>query len=392
MKNCKKLLSVAVTLLLAASILSTSAFAISGEAFVATPGELNLREDATLNGNVIDAAPQGATVYVLGDAGYGWYKVSYNGKTGYMASYYLLFNEVPSAEDVDSVPTDTAETADTAPVQETVQEEVTQESAVVSTQTYTAPPATGDSNATVLGSGICFRSGPSTNSSVIATLETGTGIHVNGACGSWYECVYNGSTGYIYGDYVVLNGTSVTYTVSAATVTGTDVTVYTEPQTPETTENTVTEVTPVEIPAEEETSVQEEETVAETTFSHNSSAAQAIVDTAMAQLGVPYVWGGSSPETGFDCSGLVYYAYGQHGYSLNRVAQSMYYNGVDVDLNDLQPGDILLFGSSIYNIWHAALYIGNGNFIHAPYSGAVVSIQSISSTYGMRLVAARRIV
>ena len=59
---------------------------------------------------------------------------------------------------------------------------------------------------------------------------------------------------------------------------------------------------------------------------------------------------------------------------------------------DLQPGDILLFGSSVYNIWHAALYIGGGNFIHAPYSGAVVSIQSLSSTAGMRLVAARRIV
>lgn len=62
----------------------------------------------------------------------------------------------------------------------------------------------------------------------------------------------------------------------------------------------------------------------------------------------------------------MYYSYGQHGYSLNRVAQSMYYNGVDVDLNDLQAGDILLFGSSVYNIWHAALYIGGGNFIHAP--------------------------
>ena len=70
----------------------------------------------------------------------------------------------------------------------------------------------------------------------------------------------------------------------------------------------------------------------------------------------------------------------------------MYYNGVDVDLNDLQAGDILLFGSSVYNIWHTALYIGGGNFIHAPYSGAVVSIQSLSSTAGMRLVAARRIV
>lgn len=89
----------------------------------------------------------------------------------------------------------------------------------------------------------------------------------------------------------------------------------------------------------------------------------------------------------------MYYSYGQHGYSLNRVAQSMYYNGVDVVLNDLQAGRTsLLFGSSVYNIWHTALYIGGGNFIHAPYSGAVVSIQSLSSTAGMRLVAARRIV
>ena len=86
MKNCKKLLSVIVTLLLAASLLTSSAFAISGEAFIATPGEVNLRDSGSFNSNVIDAAPQGATVYVLGDAGYGWYKVSYNGKTGYMAS------------------------------------------------------------------------------------------------------------------------------------------------------------------------------------------------------------------------------------------------------------------------------------------------------------------
>ena len=114
MKNCKKLLSVIVTLLLAASLLTSSAFAISGEAFIATPGEVNLRDSGSFNSNVIDAAPQGATVYVLVDAGYGWYKVSYNGKTGYMASYYLLFNEVPSAENVDSVP-------DKAPAQETTQ-------------------------------------------------------------------------------------------------------------------------------------------------------------------------------------------------------------------------------------------------------------------------------
>ena len=389
MKHCKKLLSVIVTLLLAASLLSSSAFAISGEAFVATPGELNLRDSGSFNSNVIDAAPQGATVYVLGDAGYGWYKVSYNGKTGYMASYYLLFNEIPSAENVDSVPV-----KEEAPAQETVAEAPAQETvSELPSQTYVAPPATGDSNATVLGSGICFRSGPSTYSSVIETLETGTPIRVNGACGSWYECVYNGSTGYIYGDYVVLNGTSKTYTIAAATVSGEDGTIYSEPQTPETTENTTTEVTPIDPPAQAEPETPAESApVEEPSFTHNPVTAQTIVDTAMQYLGVPYVWGGTSPDVGFDCSGLVYYVYGQYGYSLNRVAQSMYYNGVDVDLNDLQAGDILLFGSSVYNIWHAAIYIGGGNFIHAPYSGAVVSTQSLSSTAGMRLVAARRIV
>lgn len=262
MKNCKKLLSVIVTLLLAASLLTSSAFAISGEAFIATPGEVNLRDSGSFNSNVIDAAPQGATVYVLGDAGYGWYKVSYNGKTGYMASYYLLFNEVPSAENVDSVP-------DKAPAQETTQETVQQPAQEVPSQTYVAPPATGDSNATVLGSGICFRSGPSTYSSVIETLETGTPIRVNGVCGSWYECVYNGSTGYIYGDYVVLNGTSKTYTISAATVSGNDGTIYSEPQTPDTTENTTTEVTPIEPPA------QEPETPAETPAESSGRAGNA---------------------------------------------------------------------------------------------------------------------
>lgn len=58
MKNCKKLLSVIVTLLLAASLLTSSAFAISGEAFIATPGEVNLRDSGSFNSNVIDAAPQ----------------------------------------------------------------------------------------------------------------------------------------------------------------------------------------------------------------------------------------------------------------------------------------------------------------------------------------------
>ena len=112
----------------------------------------------------------------------------------------------------------------------------------------------------------------------------------------------------------------------------------------------------------------------------------------MQYIGTPYVWAGTSPETGFDCSGFVYYVYGQNGYKLNRVAQSMYYNGKAADLDNLKAGDILLFGSSVYNIWHAGLYVGNGQFIHAPHSGASVRIDSLNDLYGMRLVSARRVV
>ena len=112
----------------------------------------------------------------------------------------------------------------------------------------------------------------------------------------------------------------------------------------------------------------------------------------MKYQGVSYRWGGTSPETGFDCSGLVYYVYKQNGITLSRVAQSMAYNGTEVSLDSLQPGDIVLFGSSVYNIWHAGIYAGNGNFIHSPHSGAVVTVQSLSELYGYRLVAARRVV
>ena len=66
-------------------------------------------------------------------------------------------------------------------------------------------------------------------------------------------------------------------------------------------------------------------------------------------------------------------------------------NGIEVDLNNLKLGDILLFGDSIYNIWHAGIYIGDDNIIHASY-GEVVKIQNINELRGMHLVAARRVI
>ena len=112
-----------------------------------------------------------------------------------------------------------------------------------------------------------------------------------------------------------------------------------------------------------------------------------VVGVAMQFLGTPYVWGGASPS-GFDCSGLIMYAYAQVGVSLPHHAASQYGMGVPVSRDQLQPGDLVFFNG----LGHAGIYIGGGQFIHAPHTGDVVKISSLSdSWYAATWVGARRL-
>jgi cell wall-associated NlpC family hydrolase len=119
----------------------------------------------------------------------------------------------------------------------------------------------------------------------------------------------------------------------------------------------------------------------------DGSKASQVISIAMQYLGVPYLWGGMSPS-GFDCSGLVAYAYAQIGVSLPHHAASQFNYGVPVSQADLQPADLVFFNG----LGHMGMYIGGGQFIHAPHTGDVVKISSLyDSWYASTWVGARRI-
>jgi cell wall-associated NlpC family hydrolase len=109
-----------------------------------------------------------------------------------------------------------------------------------------------------------------------------------------------------------------------------------------------------------------------------SSAAQAAVDTALAQVGDAYVWGAGGPNA-FDCSGLTQYAYSAAGVSLPHSSRSQAQMGAPVAVGDLQPGDLLFYYSPTS---HVAMYIGNGQMVHASTSGKPVMVVDFNSMSG----------
>jgi cell wall-associated NlpC family hydrolase len=97
-------------------------------------------------------------------------------------------------------------------------------------------------------------------------------------------------------------------------------------------------------------------------------------------LGIPYLWGGASPVTGFDCSGLVMYVYAQLGIHLQHYTGLQIHEGIPIPRALLQPGDIVFFFARGGVPDHEGLYIGHGQFIQAPHTGDVVKISSLSDT------------
>ena len=113
----------------------------------------------------------------------------------------------------------------------------------------------------------------------------------------------------------------------------------------------------------------------------------AVVSFARRFLGVRYVYGGSTPGSGFDCSGFTRYVFAHFGHALPHYSYGQFDLGRSVPRRALRPGDLVFFDGA----GHVGLYIGPDRFIHAPHSGSTVSVAALSGSYGGSFAGARRI-
>ncbi len=211
----------------------------------------------------------------------------------------------------------------------------------------------------VTGSRVNVRSGPGTGYRSLTQANIGDTAYIIGLNEGWYKVIFGELIGYIRSDYVAL--TQIPY------------------------ENRDSENSPLFFVGGKTTGIQPSpQALASRTIADH------ILDTARQYLGVPYLWGGSTPS-GFDCSGFVQYVFAQHGISLPRTSAQQYGVGTAVSREDLQKGDLVFFNTSGSGVSHLGIYIGDGQFIHASTSKGVM-ISSLDNTYwAPRYLGARRV-
>ena len=193
-----------------------------------------------------------------------------------------------------------------------------------------AQPAVVEVNDTVYAtSGVNIRSGASKDTEKLGSLAAGQSVSRTGKTeNGWSRVSVDGVTGYVNSKYLTTEKPTVTATSDTAAVSNND----------------------------------------------SSSKGQEVANFALQYVGYPYVYGGNSLTKGVDCSGFTQQVYLKFGYSLPRTAHQQSGVGSSVSLNNLQPGDLLFYGSSSY-IGHVAIYIGDGKVVHAstPSAGIIVS-------------------
>lgn len=122
----------------------------------------------------------------------------------------------------------------------------------------------------------------------------------------------------------------------------------------------------------------------------NGDLGDAIAATAKKYIGVPYVWGGTTPD-GFDCSGYTMYVFAKHGIDLPRTADIQFEVGYPISKNELYPGDLVFFETYAPGASHVGIYIGEGEFLHTSASKGAIAVARLDNSYFIeRYVGSRR--
>ena len=207
-----------------------------------------------------------------------------------------------------------------------------------------------------------MRTGPGTSYSRIGQSSKNDLCYIVGINKQWYKVIWNDQICYIRSDYLDL--TQIPY------------------------ENKASSNTPLFYRGGKSTGLAP--SASALNGNGNSTGAKIVAD-AKKYLGVPYVWGGTTPS-GFDCSGLTFYVMRENGISIPRTSETQYTAGTYVSRSNLQPGDLVFFENTYREgISHVGIYVGNGQFIHAASSGVIISNLS-SSYYDSRYYGARRVI
>lgn len=361
----KLLTKTAILAVLATVMLTVSAVAAEIGTGVITASSLRMRSEPSTASSTITMIAKGESVSVHEQVD-GWYKIVYNDQTGYVSGDYVSFSAAPQAN------------------------------AEGETQTSSEDKVNNESKIAVInGNSVNFRAEPSTEGEILAKLNQGTEVELLYTEDGWCKILYNGQNGFVSADYIAVDGVAVQN--PRGIVTGSTVNVRSGPSTSHGVVTKLSAGTIVDlielkdgwyaISYNGQTGYISADYVRQYVPAASSSIGDQAAALAMSFLGVPYVYGGASPN-GFDCSGLTLYVFKQFGYGLSHSASAQWYDaGVYVERSELQPGDLVMFcdpsRSNGKACSHVGIYIGNNEFIHASSgsSGKYVKISSLSQDY-----------
>jgi len=292
-----------------------------GIGFVTGSG-LRLRSSMSTDAKTLDTASKNEVVVIVSKHG-DWYKVIYDLKEGYMHGDYLNVSTTENAE---------------------------------------------LGYGKVTASAVKVRSGAGTSYSELDKAKRGEKAYIIGINNGWYRVIFENTVGYIRSDYLEL--TEAPYENQSSSK---------NPKFFRGGKSTGTDVSAGALNGSSGTS--SGSTSSGSSTSSGTASGNKIVATAKQYLGVPYKWGGTDPS-GFDCSGFVYYVLRCNGINVSRTQTAMYAEGTPVSKANLQPGDAVFFQNTYKaGLSHVGIYVGGGQFIHAPSSGKVVSYADLNSDY-----------